>query len=92
MKSCFWFILLLASCQSPSFKGEQCAVSIVASTCTCRQYEYSIERIGGIGEVKQYALDHCEALIGQTDYVGFYGFLNKVRLEIIDNTKLSEQD
>lgn len=92
MKNYFWFILLLASCQSPSFKGEQCAVSLVSKKCTCRQYEYNISHIGGVGEVKQYDLEHCDRLIGMTNYIGFHGFLEKVRLEIIENTKLSEQN
>lgn len=88
----FLFILLLAGCQNPKFKGEQCVVSILAKSCVCRDYEYTIDHIGSTSMAVEYPLEHCDRLIGMTDYIGFSAFLEKVRREIIDNSKLSEQD
>lgn len=88
MKNYFWFILLLASCQSPSFKGEQCAISLLAKACICREYEYTIDHIGNTSMAVEHDIEYCDRLIGMKDYIGFSYFLEKVRLEIKDNAKM----
>ena len=90
MKNIALIILLfiLAGCQTLEKTTEQCTVDLAESKCYCRQYQFSIDYLGGItGSLKEMPFDHCNKLVGFTDYVDVATFWEKVRREIVESKK-----
>lgn len=82
----FWFILFLVGCND--LVTEQCAVDLIKNECYCREYIFSVDALGPIGESKNVNFLHCHKMIGYTpdNYSEVSTFLEKVRRRIKEET------
>lgn len=82
-------IIFLSSCkdQFPSIEPQTRCVVVLQSTleesyCRCHSYEWTIVRIGRVGESTNYPIQKCDKLIGfEPDvYVNVYTWWEDIRL------------
>jgi hypothetical protein len=63
-------------------------IDLKASKCECRQYEYSLSRLGAIaGTTIKHPVEYCQKLIGNKpkEYLKLVNFLGDVRQDILVN-------
>jgi hypothetical protein len=63
-------------------------IDLQESKCECRQYEYSLDRLGAIaGTTVKNPVEYCQKLVGNKprEYLKVVNFLGDVRRDISDN-------
>lgn len=76
---------------------EQCGITFrkfpngdidpLTSSCDCREYEYSLNRLGAVpGTITTYPLEYCQKLIGNKpkEYLKLTNFLGDLRMDLIN--------
>lgn len=73
---------------------EQCVVDLRDDKCYCRQFTFSVDKVGGeAGSAVEMPFMHCHRMIGFTDYEGVSTFFEEARSEIksyVDQNKGSD--
>lgn len=94
--------IFLSSCRSipdPNRKlvVEQCGITFIFdedgsinqddSICECRDYEYSLNKLGSVSVPELKPISYCNKLIGNKpkNYLELTNFLGDIRRDVIDN-------
>ena len=80
--------LIVEQCGLTFAKLPNGEIDLPNSKCECRQYEYSLNRLGAIaGTTTQNPVDYCQKLVGNKpkEYLKVVNFLGDIRQDILGN-------
>jgi hypothetical protein len=80
--------LIVEQCGLTFAKFDNGEIDLLNSKCECRQYEYSLNRMGAIaGTTTKYSVDYCQKLVGNKpkDYLNLVNYLGDIRQDILRN-------